>query len=103
MSEVMLSLESVTKAYNKCKPAEVQVLRGASLSVAKGEVVALVAPWAAGPWVERVAREKLAAVAKDRFASTVTVERVTISLLPPAATMTGMPVSAGSGSFSSPV
>ncbi|RUS63579.1 ABC transporter ATP-binding protein [Pseudorhodobacter sp. E13] len=48
MSEVMLSLEGVTKAYNKGKPAEVQVLRGASLSVAKGEVVALVAPSGAG-------------------------------------------------------
>jgi len=48
MSEVMLSLEGVTKAYNKGKPAEVQVLRGASLTVARGEVVALVAPSGAG-------------------------------------------------------
>jgi lipoprotein-releasing system ATP-binding protein len=48
MSEVMLSLQGVTKAYNKGKPAEVQVLRGASLTVARGEVVALVAPSGAG-------------------------------------------------------
>lgn len=48
MSEAMLSLEGVTKAYNKGKPAEVQVLRGASLTVARGEVVALVAPSGAG-------------------------------------------------------
>ena len=48
MSDVMLSLEDVTKSYNKGKPAEVQVLRGASLTVARGEVVALVAPSGAG-------------------------------------------------------
>jgi len=48
MSDAMLSLEGITKAYNKGKPAEVQVLRGASLTVARGEVVALVAPSGAG-------------------------------------------------------
>ncbi|WP_050523669.1 ABC transporter ATP-binding protein [Pseudorhodobacter wandonensis] len=48
MSDVMLSLDAITKAYNKGKPAEVQVLRGASLTVARGEVVALVAPSGAG-------------------------------------------------------
>ncbi|QCO54474.1 ABC transporter ATP-binding protein [Pseudorhodobacter turbinis] len=48
MNDVMLSLENVTKAYNKGKPAEVVVLRGATLSVARGEVVALVAPSGAG-------------------------------------------------------
>lgn len=48
MSEIMLSLQGVTKAYNKGKPSEVQVLRGASLTVARGEVVALVAPSGAG-------------------------------------------------------
>jgi lipoprotein-releasing system ATP-binding protein len=48
MSEAMLSLEAITKAYNKGKPGEVTVLRGASLRVAKGEVVALVAPSGAG-------------------------------------------------------
>jgi lipoprotein-releasing system ATP-binding protein len=44
----MLRLEGLTKAYNKGKPAEVTVLNGATLSVAKGEVVALVAPSGAG-------------------------------------------------------
>lgn len=48
MSEIMLSLDAISKSYNKGKPAEVQVLRGASLTVAKGEVVALVAPSGAG-------------------------------------------------------
>ncbi|SEN63159.1 lipoprotein-releasing system ATP-binding protein [Pseudorhodobacter antarcticus] len=48
MNDIMLSLQDVTKAYNKGKPAEVQVLRGASLTVARGEVVALVAPSGAG-------------------------------------------------------
>lgn len=47
MSE-MLALEGLTKAYNPGKPAEVTVLRGASLTVARGEVVALVAPSGAG-------------------------------------------------------
>ncbi|MFT7059913.1 MAG: lipoprotein-releasing system ATP-binding protein [Pseudorhodobacter sp.] len=48
MSDPMLTLEAITKAYNRGKPAEVTVLRGASLTVAKGEVVALVAPSGAG-------------------------------------------------------
>jgi lipoprotein-releasing system ATP-binding protein len=47
MSDVLV-LEAVEKTYNKGKPGEVQVLRGASLSVARGEVVALVAPSGAG-------------------------------------------------------
>jgi lipoprotein-releasing system ATP-binding protein len=47
MSE-MLELSGITKGYNQGKPAEVIVLRGATLSVAKGEVVALVAPSGAG-------------------------------------------------------
>lgn len=47
MSE-MLRLEGVEKGYNRGKPAEVIVLRGATLSVARGEVVALVAPSGAG-------------------------------------------------------
>jgi len=47
MSE-MLRLERVEKGYNRGKPSEVIVLRGASLSVARGEVVALVAPSGAG-------------------------------------------------------
>jgi len=48
MSEVMLDLKGVTKGYNRGKPSEVLVLRGADLAVAKGEVVALVAPSGAG-------------------------------------------------------
>jgi lipoprotein-releasing system ATP-binding protein len=47
MSEA-LALEGIEKAYNRGKPAEVVVLRGASVSVAAGEVVALVAPSGAG-------------------------------------------------------
>ena len=41
MSEMMLELSGIEKGYNRGKPSEVLVLRGASLSVAKGEVVAL--------------------------------------------------------------
>jgi lipoprotein-releasing system ATP-binding protein len=48
MSDVMLELTEITKGYNRGKPAEVIVLRGASITVAKGEVVALVAPSGAG-------------------------------------------------------
>jgi lipoprotein-releasing system ATP-binding protein len=47
MSE-MLALQGVEKGYNRGKPSEVIVLRGASLAVARGEVVALVAPSGAG-------------------------------------------------------
>lgn len=43
-----LELAGIEKAYNRGKPAEVVVLRGASLVVAVGEVVALVAPSGAG-------------------------------------------------------
>ena len=43
-----LGLEGLEKGYNHGKPSEVKVLRGASLSVAAGEVVALVAPSGAG-------------------------------------------------------
>jgi lipoprotein-releasing system ATP-binding protein len=48
MNEPMLALEGVTKSYNRGKPGEVLVLKGASLTLAKGEVVALVAPSGAG-------------------------------------------------------
>ena len=47
MSE-MLELSGIGKGYNRGKRSEVVVLRGASLSVARGEVVALVAPSGAG-------------------------------------------------------
>ena len=43
-----LALEGIEKGYNLGLPSEVMVLRGASLRVAKGEVVALVAPSGAG-------------------------------------------------------
>ena len=43
-----LSISGITKGYNHGKPNEVSVLQGADLDVAKGEVVALVAPSGAG-------------------------------------------------------
>lgn len=48
MSEAVLAIEAVEKVYNRGKPGEVSVLRGASLAIAPGEVVALVAPSGAG-------------------------------------------------------
>ena len=48
MNEAMLDLAGIEKTYNRGKPGEVVVLRGATLSVARGEVVALVAPSGAG-------------------------------------------------------
>jgi lipoprotein-releasing system ATP-binding protein len=48
MNEPMLVLDAIAKTYNAGTPGEVQVLRGATLSVATGEVVALVAPSGAG-------------------------------------------------------
>lgn len=47
MSEV-LALEGIEKTYNRGKVSAVTVLRGASVQVARGEVVALVAPSGAG-------------------------------------------------------
>lgn len=48
MSDVVLKLESLEKSYNKGLPGEVNVLRGAGLTLGRGEVVALVAPSGAG-------------------------------------------------------
>ncbi|MGB7268260.1 MAG: ABC transporter ATP-binding protein [Albidovulum sp.] len=48
MSDPVLEILGVTKAYNRGKPSEVMVLNGLDLSVAAGEVVALVAPSGAG-------------------------------------------------------
>ena len=48
MSKAMLALHGITKSYNRGKPNEINVLRGADLAVAAGEVVALVAPSGAG-------------------------------------------------------
>jgi lipoprotein-releasing system ATP-binding protein len=47
MSDTLV-LDSISKAYNRGTVGEVMVLQGASLTVAKGEVVALVAPSGAG-------------------------------------------------------
>jgi lipoprotein-releasing system ATP-binding protein len=48
MNDVTLKVDGLKKAYNIGKPNEVQVLHGVSVQVAKGEVVALVAPSGAG-------------------------------------------------------
>jgi lipoprotein-releasing system ATP-binding protein len=48
MSDGMLALSGLEKGYNRGKPSEVLVLRGADLTIAKGEIVALVAPSGAG-------------------------------------------------------
>jgi lipoprotein-releasing system ATP-binding protein len=48
MSDAALKLTGITKTYNLGRPNEVQVLRGVDLEVAKGEIVALVAPSGAG-------------------------------------------------------
>lgn len=48
MNDYALELAGLEKAYNRGKPSEVVVLRGATLEVARGEVVALVAPSGAG-------------------------------------------------------
>ncbi|OAN96753.1 ABC transporter ATP-binding protein [Sulfitobacter geojensis] len=48
MSDPILRLSGITKAYNAGKPTEVQVLQGIDLSLDAGEVVALVAPSGAG-------------------------------------------------------
>ena len=47
MSDALV-LDGLTKGYNIGKPAEVAVLRGATLRVGRGEVVAMVAPSGAG-------------------------------------------------------
>jgi lipoprotein-releasing system ATP-binding protein len=48
MSEYALELAGIEKGYKRGKPGEVMVLRGATLEVKRGEVVALVAPSGAG-------------------------------------------------------
>lgn len=48
MNDQALALDTIIKTYNPGKPNAVQVLRGASLTIDRGEVVALVAPSGAG-------------------------------------------------------
>ena len=48
MNDPVLRLSGIGKSYNPGQPNEVNVLRGIDLTVAAGEVVALVAPSGAG-------------------------------------------------------
>ncbi|RFU11581.1 ABC transporter ATP-binding protein [Rhodobacteraceae bacterium W635] len=48
MSDAVLELDAIEKGYKLGKPGEIRVLRGASIAIARGEVVALVAPSGAG-------------------------------------------------------
>ncbi len=48
MNRMTLELAGIEKTFNRGKPGQVRVLNGATLSIAKGEVVALVAPSGAG-------------------------------------------------------
>lgn len=48
MNDPVLSLSGIEKTYNKGLPGEIRVLRGVSLDIRAGEVVALVAPSGAG-------------------------------------------------------
>ncbi|MFX0545625.1 ABC transporter ATP-binding protein [Roseovarius sp. S1116L3] len=48
MSDPVLRLKGIEKIYNRGKEAEIAVLRGADLDIARGEIVALVAPSGAG-------------------------------------------------------
>ncbi len=48
MSDPVLRLDGIEKTYNPGTPAAVHVLRGASLTLARAEVVALVAPSGSG-------------------------------------------------------
>lgn len=48
MTDTVLRLDGIEKTYNPGTPGAVHVLRGASLSLARGEVVALVAPSGSG-------------------------------------------------------
>ena len=45
MSDPVLQLTGISKAYNRGQPGEVRVLNGVDLTVQPGEVVALVAAY----------------------------------------------------------
>lgn len=44
----VLTIEMLEKCYNRGQPGEISVLKGANLTIARGQVVALVAPSGAG-------------------------------------------------------
>ena len=48
MSDLVLELEGIEKRYNRGKPNEIEVLKGAGIALPRGEVVAMVAPSGAG-------------------------------------------------------
>ncbi len=48
MSDAVLSLKGIEKIYNRGRHNEIAVLKGADLTLARGEIVALVAPSGAG-------------------------------------------------------
>jgi hypothetical protein len=48
------------------------------------------APVFAGPWLDRVAREKIREIGHSRFSSTIEVDRVRFSLVPPSVSATGI-------------
>ncbi len=48
MSDPVLQMTGIEKVYNRGKPGEIAVLRGVDLTLARGELVALVAPSGAG-------------------------------------------------------
>ncbi len=48
MSDLVLELSGLEKTFNPGTPGEIRVLRGADLTLARGEVVALVAPSGSG-------------------------------------------------------
>lgn len=48
MNDVVLELKGIEKRYNRGKPNEIAVLKGAEIVLPRGEVVAMVAPSGAG-------------------------------------------------------
>ena len=48
MSDLLLELNALEKAYHRGRPNQINVLNGANLDVKRGEIIALVAPSGAG-------------------------------------------------------